>query len=725
MDSFRNSLVESELCSDFKGTAGEYVEPYDSVLSGLLDMHAPTHSSLVTVRDKRPWISQKFLQEKRKCRQRERKWRQNKSDEQKRKNFVAQRNFTKAVLSSDKCVYFKALIQDKHENPMALFRIVNSLLGINKENPLPPHESISALANDFNSFFVGKIEKIRSKLDALGETELSFNVIEPQPPCVLFSEFQEVSTEDVKKILSKGKLKSCDLDPLPAAILKQCLDILLPVIVHIVNVILASSCMPASLKQALVIPHLKKTTLELFFPNYRPVSNLAFIGKVTEKVAANQLISHMFDHSIGEMFQSSYKECHSTPRLHYFRVNNDILRVLDKGQCVLLILLDLSAAFDTIDHGILLERHVRYVGVTGCALQWFKDYLANRKQSVLINGHRSAESSLAQGVPQGSVLGPILFTVYMLPPGKIMRHHELDYHFYADDSQLYLVFQPMQESADAATNKMMNCISDVRSWMGANKLMLNDQESEYMIVTKNGLPDDVKLLDFKIGESVIEPSESLRNLGSRWDKHMNMSTHVANISKACFMQLRNLWSFKKFIDSDTLAALSHTFVTSKLDYGNALLYGIPKTTMSRLQYVQNCAARLIRGARKFDHVTPLLIDLLWLPMTYRPMTCRPMTYRPMFKILLTVFKILQGRAPEYLTELITIYNPGRSLRSNGSLILNVPRSNTKSWGDRAFSIAGPRIWNSLPIELRMITNIEEFKSRLKTHLFKVAFEGYL
>ena len=171
-------------------------------------------------------------------------------------------------------------------------------------------------------------------------------------------------------------------------LLKQCLDILLPVIVHIVNVILASSCMPASLKQALVIPHLKKTTLELLFPSYRPVSNLAFIGKVTEKVAANQLISHMSDHGIGEIFQSSYKEFHSTETA-LLRVNNDILRALDKGQCVLLILLDLSAAFDTIDHGILLERLVRYVGVTGSALQWFKDYLTDRKQNVLINGHSS------------------------------------------------------------------------------------------------------------------------------------------------------------------------------------------------------------------------------------------------------------------------------------------------------------------------------------------------
>ena len=110
---------------------------------------------------------------------------------------------------------------------------------------------------------------------------------------------------------------------------------------------------------------------------------------------------------------------------------------------------------------------------------------------------------------------------------------------------------------------------------------------------KNGLPNDVKLLNFRICESVIKPSESLRNLGSRRDKQMNMSIHVANISKVWFMQHCNLWSIKKFIDSDTLAMLTqYAFVTSKLDYGNALLYGIPKTTMSRLQYIRHCAARL-------------------------------------------------------------------------------------------------------------------------------------
>ena len=146
-----------------------------------------------------------------------------------------------------------------------------------------------------------------------------------------------------------------------------------------------------------------------------------------------------------------------------------------------------------------------------------------------------------------------------------------------------------------------------------------------------------------------------------------------------------------------------------------LLYGIPKTTMSRLQYVQNCAARLIKGAHKFDHVTSLLIGLHWLPMAYRPM----------FMILLTVFKILQGRATEYLTDLITIYHPSRSFRSNDSLILNVPRSNTKSWGDRAFSTAGPRLWNLLPMELRMTTNIIEFKSRLKTHFVQSGIRGIM
>ncbi len=138
--------------------------------------------------------------------------------------------------------------------------------------------------------------------------------------------------------------------------------------------------MPKELKEALILPLLKKITLELICMNYRPVSNLAYLGKLTEKAAALQLVEQVSIAGVAEFFQSSYKEYHSTETA-LLRVNNDILRSMDQNQCVLLILLDLSAAFDTIDHEILIARLNKYCGVTGTALQWFRDYLHGRNQT--------------------------------------------------------------------------------------------------------------------------------------------------------------------------------------------------------------------------------------------------------------------------------------------------------------------------------------------------------
>ncbi len=163
------------------------------------------------------------------------------------------------------------------------------------------------------------------------------------------------------------------------------------------------------------------------------------------------------------------------------------------------------------------------------------------------------------------------------------------------------------------------------------------------------------------------------------------------------------------MDNDTLNTLVHAFVTSRIDYSNALLYGLPDTMLSRVQRVQNCAAKIVTNGRKYDHVTPLLISLHWLPVRYRIM----------FKVICTVFKCLNGLAPSYLTDLICEYTPIRTLRSSGTRLVETPRSNRKTWGDRSFRVAGPNLWNSLPVELRFVTDIKVFKAKLKTYLFKM------
>ena len=198
------------------------------------------------------------------------------------------------------------------------------------------------------------------------------------------SNFGVVDEEEVRKIISTSLPKSCSLDPLPTSLLKENIDNILPSITKIVNKYITSGCFPSIYKTAQVTPSLKKSSLDPdTIKNYRPVSSLPFVSKIVEKVVASRLNTHMAQNSILEPSQSAYRKHHSTETAH-LKVQNDILQAIDRKKCVMLLLLDLSAAFDTIDHEILLQRLRVSGGVCGTALAWFRSYLSGRTQSVKI-----------------------------------------------------------------------------------------------------------------------------------------------------------------------------------------------------------------------------------------------------------------------------------------------------------------------------------------------------
>ena len=292
--------------------------------------------------------------------------------------------------------------------------------------------------------------------------------------------FQRVSVKEVEHLIDVTGLKSCQLDPIPARILKGCKSTLLSTLASIINLSLQSACMPGQLKEAMARPKLKKELLDFEeYSKFRCISNLKFVSKIIERAVGVQVRNHVFDNDLEELLQSAYKRLHSTETA-LLKVQNDILRALHDNKCVALLLLDMSSAFDAVDHKFLLERLCNRFGFKGQDLKWFESYLQDRKQFVMIDDVKSVVKDLHFGVPQGSVLGPILYSLYISPLGDIVRHHGLEFHLYADDNQLYFAFRLTTAEQQASLARIEACASHVDSWLVRNKLKLNREKLSYL-----------------------------------------------------------------------------------------------------------------------------------------------------------------------------------------------------------------------------------------------------
>ena len=343
--------------------------------------------------------------------------------------------------------------------------IVNRSLSIDFLTDSSCVERGTKLANDIGKFFAQKIERIRTSLDTAA-SNLCPTATEPlytSCPAQLIS-FTELSEEDIKGLIGRSSKKTCSLDPMPTSLVVESLDVLLPVITRMLNLSLQNGNFPDTWKLADVRPR-PKMAAEALFANLRPISNLQFASKLTERAAFCQTHDHLTINRLYHKAQSAYREHHSTETA-LPRVINDILFNMNQQRVTLLVLLDLSVAFDTVDHTILFDRLSSDFGISGQAYSWFDSYLRNRFQSISINGKTSTKLHTKYGVPQGSCLGPLLFVLYTSRQFKIIEHHLPDVHTYADDTQLYVSF-----SADsgfeqsAALEAMQSCIVDIRKWM--------------------------------------------------------------------------------------------------------------------------------------------------------------------------------------------------------------------------------------------------------------------
>ena len=685
-------------------TADAFASQLEESVTTILNELAPKCTS--TKRQQKPesrWLSKEAVAAKRTRRQLERKWKTTGNESVRKEYRAACRVANELITESRRKFYADRVTQSSHD-PRALWRCVKGLLHTNRSTETT-ERGMSQRSADF---FKAKVVNVKSAVSAL-KAQLTPGQQHQQRVAIPQLDILPPTTvEEVTRLITRLPNKTSPLDYIHTSVVKACSDLFAPLIAKLANLAFNEGRFPGNFKLAQVTPLLKKAGLDAIDPaNYRPISNLNTISKIIERLCLARLVPHVAATGNFNPLQSAYRKQHSTETA-LLKILDDLNKVVNSRKTAALVGLDLSAAFDTIEHDTLIDRLRTVFGISGEALRWIETYLRGRKQYVMVGGERSTHSECDFGVPQGSVLGPFLFSIYVSPITDIIAAHGVQFHQYADDTQLYIAIQSDDDLA-----RLEKCTLAVRDWFTENGMLLNPDKSEVLLVASQR---NAKKIAPGSGVSVagakITSSVTLKSLGVTLDQSLTFDQHVQGVVKASNFHIRALRHIRPMLDRAVANTMACSIVSTRLDYCNSLLYGTKVSNIQKLQRVQNSLARVVACSTMRDHITPVLKELHWLPVKQRIE----------YKVALVTHKVLSTGQPPYLAELVSTYKPGRQgLRSATKHQLTIPTGLGTRAGQRTFTSAAEYIWKKLPLPIKSAKCLFTFKSKLKTFLFQSAY----
>ncbi len=684
------------------------VECLDENITAQMDLQAPLVRKTVKMRT--PLVATREIQDARRLKRRaENKYKKTRAETDKFQLKIQRKVLAKTVENA-KNQFFKDKLAVHKNDVKQTYKIINQLLNKNQDKVFPSNFDETTLTAQFAEFYRKKIVKIRENLgavDSLNEDNCKF-VKQEFPDIEVMGEFELVSKEEIVGILNSLGNKQSLLDPMPCKLVKLCHSELAPVFTKIINSSFQIGSFPNSLKTAIITPIIKSKKLDSdVLNNYRPVSNLTILSKILEKCVLRQLTYHLNTNNLYSNFQSAYRLAHSCETA-LSKVYDDVLKYLSSTSYAILIFLDFSSAFDTIDHTILLERLEHQYGITNKVLHWFSSYLKNRNYRVKVNNTISNSIDLKYGVPQGSILGPVLFSLYIKDIEHIAHAHNINVHFYADDVQLYL-----KCNNNTDFTNLISCLENIQNWSKNNFLKLNNSKTKIMTLCSRSYKQN-KIEELNVMGEVIKVESTVKNLGFVLDEHLSMCKQINQVCGQGYGMLRKLWKIsKKLTDRSLRVQLVHSGILSRVNYCNSLYASLPNSQIKKLQRLINSSARFIfniKGKDRLNHITPHLQQLHFLPMQFRIK----------FKLCLMVYKYFRGNLPLYLKEKLNIGQPiqNMNLRKDAdSLLLEIRKPEKQDYKNRGISNTAPSLWNTLPFNLRNSETTTAFKSRLKTYFY--------
>lgn len=689
-DLFERDLFNIPFFSIFdQNNIDEKVSFLVTSLIDLFDRHAPYITSKVT-KPHAPWLTDtiKLMMSTRDKALARYKKTNNEAHFQYYKNL---RNYTSQAIKREKKVYLTSKLNNS--TPKQCWKILRSSNIYERKTKSDIPENLKKV-NEINNFFV----------NALPATNPSDDLIQFYKNNVLCSarfEFQQVNEFTVYKIINEISSNAIGCDGINITLIKLCCPHILPYVTHIINFCLTENAFPTMWKRAVVTVLPKKVSPE-DYKDLRAISILPAFSKIFEKIIEHQIRPYLLHNNIIPSVQSGFRSGHSctTALLH---IVDDIMGSTDRGQCTVLTLLDFSRAFDTLNYDIF-EAILHYFGFSEGAISLLDSYIRNRQQKVCIDNESSNYITLKSGVPQGSILGPLLFTLYSSQLIKCLSHCQI--HFYADDAQLYHSFP-----ASDIDNACSNINSDLKNFVEISKdhcLVINPSKSNVIIFGPKNQRNVVNnSIQVSVDNTIVEPTNEVKNLGVIIDNDLRFRSHVNKLIQKAYYALKLIYGNRHCLPQKTKVMLCETLVLSLFHFADSL-YGPSLTLLYRtkIQKIQNSCLRLIFGIRKRERISHKLRELGWLSMEYRRLLHSACLY----------YKIIVNKSPEYLYKKIRFRTDVHNLNIRFKGLLTPPVHHTQLF-KRCFRYQICKVFNGIPQEVKDM-GFTRFKSKYRSYLYE-------
>lgn len=657
---------------------------FNKGIIGLFDVHAPVRTVRVR-RPPSPWVSEGVRMAMSKRNKAFRKYKRDRT-EVNWSTYKRARNLCNKMARNAKRKYFhESLVGTSAANTWKFLKTV----GVGK--PQSAKQKLPFSPDDFNNHF-----SATSKLDYATKQE-TIDLIKSLPsPASRSFEFCTVSEDEVKKTLISVNSKAVGCDEVSRVMIFHIFNSILPVLTHIINFSLSSSSFPDIWRKALVIP-LPKTSSPSSLNHFRPISVLPFLSKILEAIVHRQLSSFVFSNALISPFQSGFRPGHSTATA-LLNVTEDVRECMENTKLTILVLIDFSNAFNNVDHDILLAV-LSHLGASSSVTDWFSSYLCGRQQAVLADGLTSGWCDLETGVPQGGILSPILFSIFI---NQLTLNLKCAHHLYADDLQLHANAEASNISD--AVLALVNDLHTIQEWSSRFGISVNPSKCQAIIL---GSPYLIKRLDLSLtppihfNGTLIPYSSQVKDLGLNIDSTFSWAAHITEVSRKVTGTLCSLYRFKYFLPPATKILLVQSLILPIIDYADVCYTDINQDLLLKLDRLLNNCIRFIFGLRKYDHISDFRAKLKWLPIRQRRN----------LRILSLLFSILHDPAiPNYLKCKFQFLcdSHDRNLRSSSNLLLNLPLHRT-GFLSNSFKLSAMRLWNDLPPDIRLLPSKFSFK----------------